>query len=1163
MTQTTAGGMVDPAAILEEGRRAFAAGDFARSEEMLSIALAGGANERDCRIHLARIFNRSQQWSRALEHWMWLRDAQPNVLEPQLQVARALFRLERFPEAAAAFRRVVEIEADHDEAVERLVHISGLPKERLAAAQDQPSEPLAESAPPVMVVLDDALSAAAATQTVSTPVSPDTSSADTLLEEGKAAFRAQQFALSQKLLIDALSAGADEETCRLHLARIYNLSSEWGLALEHWQWLSERAPTAVEPKLQLGRALLRLKRRDEARSAFEAVLALRPDHAEAQRRLEELQEAAGLRVAVRASREDEEPVPALQPSATLPDDGLGIAAGPRRGVDPAPDLDAPAEGLPAEEPAATAATTVAKAILADAREAFRRQDHAHAESLFLRALDAGADEPACRSHLARIYNHFADWLKALDQWRWLQGRSPHLLEPHLQVARALHRLGRLSDAAAAFRGVLALEPSHAEAAETLRRIEAILREEQADAGEHASWLSLPAEALRWRLAGDVLGGAAGSLEAAIGRACSDADALGRAIAAVSEATGSLGSHRQLYGIQASARMAELTALLKDANALVRDLSRRTEKLFSSLERSSGHPATPLRSTAAVLPRSMVRRKTEELVASVRAERGVDAALATLYREGPVEDRPTLLSSFSAALRNGDLASAVRMSWLAYGADPTPAAARRAVAGMFQAGDLSSASTLAATLSGQAPGGSPSAFRRAMESTLVLFKEGVSIPPRIERKGRAEPGTLGYVVSGTLPFQNAGYTVRTQALLDSLQATGIRSICFAQPGFPWDRPHLLAPGQDVPMATTVGRVSYRHTPWPERGTHRTAIDTAADRLSELFHEHAIETVQAASNSLNALPALMAARAIGAKFVYEVRGMWELTAAARLPGWEQTERYRFDRELDIRIATEADHVLAITQGIADELIAGGVPADRISLLPNAVDPDLFAPVPRDGALAESLGLEDGDFVVVYAGSLSSYEGLDDLIEALALLRGQDVAARLVLVGDGEFRADLEALAQARGQAGAVHFVARVGPEEVRRYLSLADAVAIPRKPHRVCQIVSPLKPFEAMAMEKPVILTDLQALREIVDHGRTGLICRPADPADLAAKLLELARSPALRRDLGSAARRWVVDERSWERNARTLGALYARLNGRQGEGEEGSERHRSVEAGRVG
>lgn len=1139
MAPTTAGGFAASAATLDEGRRAFAAGDYSRSEEILVAALAAGANERDCRLPLARIANLLQQWPKALEHWQWLRNWQPTALEPQLQVARALFRLQRFEEAAAEFRRVVEIEPGHAEAVKRLAHIDDLSKPRPAPPrEDQPSEaphPASSSqtlAPEGAPVID-----AASSLPASQAAPSGQSGAHTLLEEGKAAFKAQQFALSRKLFTDALEAGADEGVCRLYLARIHNLDGEWSSALLHWQWLGARSPEAVEPRLQVGRALFRLKRRDEARAAFEAVLALQPDHPEALRRLKELQDPPD--IPEPGTARDESAASAEEGRVT-PSDGIGQPSSAAQ-----PDV-----FLPTEPAGAAPDVPVSRAIMADAREAFRRQDYAHAEALFLQALAEGADEPVCRLHLARIYNHGACWAQALEQWQWLQGRNPRQLEPNLQVGRALHRLGRLAEAAAAFQSVLDLEADHAEARQRLQQISEVLEEEWADAQDRRSWLSLPAEALRWRLAGDVLGGGVGSLGAMIGRAFAEAEALARAIEAVSDAGGPHSSHRQLYGVQASGRVAELMALLKEANDRVRDLSRRTEKLFLRMERSSGHAAAPLRSTGHAPPRSLVRHKIEELIAAVRAEQGVDAALAALYREALVEDRSGLLSSLGTALHGSDLASAVRTFWLAYGADPTPSAARRAAVRMFRAGDLSSASTLLDVLPEQSVRDLQSAFGRTMISTLALFRNGVTIPPRADRNAEVARGTLGYVVSGALPFQVAGYSVRTQALLDSLPAVGIRPICFTQPGFPWDRPHLLTPGQDVPLELTVGRVLYRHTPWPEQAAGIGPVETAAEALAGLFREHSIETVQAASNNRNALPALIAARVVGAKFVYEVRGLWELTAAARLPGWEETERYRFDRELETRIATEADHVLAITQGIADELIAGGVPAARISLLPNAVDPEVFAPVPKDGALAARLGLRDGDFVVVYAGTLSSYEGLDDLVEAIALLCRQDVPARLLLVGEGQFRANLEALSQARGQTGNVFFAGRVEPDEVRRYLSLADAVAIPRKPHRVCQIVSPLKPFEAMAMEKPVVLTDLRVLREIVDHGRTGLICRAADPTDLAAALLQLARSPTLRQDLGRAARQWVIDERSWSHNARTLGALYTRLNDRHGETEAG-------------
>ena len=205
MAPTTAGETVDPAAILDEGRRAFAAGDYSRSEEILLTAMAAGANERDCRIHLARICNLLQQWPKALEHWQWLRNWQPDALEPQLQVARALFRLERFQEAAIEFRRVVEHEPDHAEAVKRLVYISDLPgidrppqrksshrKCRIRRHLHRPLFPMARRQSMRIAFVGVACG-------TGRPIS-----FNTLLEEGKAAFKAQQFALSQKLFTDAL-----------------------------------------------------------------------------------------------------------------------------------------------------------------------------------------------------------------------------------------------------------------------------------------------------------------------------------------------------------------------------------------------------------------------------------------------------------------------------------------------------------------------------------------------------------------------------------------------------------------------------------------------------------------------------------------------------------------------------------------------------------------------------------------------------------------------------------------------------------------------------------------------------------------------------------------------------------------------------------------------
>src|SRR5262249_38105007 len=155
-----------------------------------------------------------------------------------------------------------------------------------------------------------------------------------------------------------------------------------------------------------------------------------------------------------------------------------------------------------------------------------------------------------------------------------------------------------------------------------------------------------------------------------------------------------------------------------------------------------------------------------------------------------------------------------------------------------------------------------------------------------------------------------------------------------------------------------------------------------------------------------------------------------------------------------------------------------------------------------------VREGEFIIVYAGSLSHYEGLDDLLTAALMLRHQGVKARVIFVGDGEALEDLQQIAANSEITDIARFVGRVSPDEVRRYLSLADVVAIPRKPFKVCEIVTPLKPLEAMSMGKPVVLTDLAALREMVEDGVTGLLCKPADPGSLTEALKRLAEDADL-------------------------------------------------------
>lgn len=905
-----------------------------------------------------------------------------------------------------------------------------------------------------------------------------------LIEEGRASFKAGDLRRSEAAFRQALDAGVDELNCRRYLARIYNRSGDWDSALDQWQWVLDHDPGQEEAQLQVARAHFRLRNHERAAQAFRAVLALSPDHPEARDRLAQL--------------------------GASPDD---------------------------DDRAVEKQGTSGAVLLDEGRRAFKAEDDAGAEACFQAALRVGADEAECRRHLARIYNRLQDWSEALNQWQWIRGHDSAEVEPRLQIARALLKLTRSAEALSAFRSVLELEPAHAEARQAIRQIEQIRRQDahQRATDDGQNWLSHAPESMRWQVGAELIVGSVGTLEHAIGQLDSQVAALVALVHAYGQANGEMASHRELYEHQAKARLDALAVQLKEARRTARSLTLRTERMFTAFEKGTNRAAPSKPVSGPLMTRASWRATVSRLAGEVYKARGLEAAVEFVLREVVVDDRRPVFADLGKTVADDSRDDALRLYWLAYGAHPDPATAERLASRMFQAGDLSNAGALVKI----APQTTMSPFVSEMRSSVSLFHDGVEVPARNRFNAARLHKRVAYVASGSLPFQVVGYTVRTHQLLAALRNAGVDCMCFTRPGYPWDRPRALGNIQSVEQQRVIGSVPYVHTPMDSLRPED-LVEGMSHVLERHFRTHGVGIVQAASNSRNALPALIAARRVGAKFIYEVRGLWELTAASRFAGWEQTERYKLDRHLEVSIASQADYVLTITQGVAAELVGDGVPRERLSLLPNAVDPALFPPVSKDRALMARLELDDNSFTVVYAGSLTSYEGLDDVIVALSLLVRRGIDARFVVVGDGEFRGTLQSVAQSSGMTDRVIFVGRVAPDEIQTYLSLADVVAIPRKPFKVCEVVSPLKPFEAMSMAKAVVLSDLPALREIVADGRTGLLCKAADPEDLAATLGRLADDPALRERLGRTAREWVITHRSWSRNADYLVRLYDAL-----------------------
>lgn len=423
------------------------------------------------------------------------------------------------------------------------------------------------------------------------------------------------------------------------------------------------------------------------------------------------------------------------------------------------------------------------------------------------------------------------------------------------------------------------------------------------------------------------------------------------------------------------------------------------------------------------------------------------------------------------------------------------------------------------------------FKRRLSYRLGMIERlGCAAP---SRRVAPAPGRVAYLLQSSLPYVSSGYAIRAHGLADALQKRGLDMLCVTRPGFPQVRTGF-APETPVPESEEIDGVRYRRLPFAGKPTDPDYFDRAADATTDLLVETRPQLVMAASPYWNALPGLIAARRIGAPFHYEVKGFWEITKASHSPEFAASKRFEELRALEGAVARAADHVFTLTRFMAGELTRRGVAPERISLLPNACDTDRFAPAP-DGELRAELGLPPDIPVIGFIGSFEPYEGLDDLIRAAAQLRRSGRKFRLLIVGaensqgpdPGALTAELKRLSQETGLGDWMVMRPPAPHAQVPALYALTDVVCIPRKPLPVTEMVSPLKPLEAMAMERAVVVSDVAALTEIVEDGVTGRVFAKGDSDRLADALAHLVDDAPLRRSLGAAARRWVLTERTWE------------------------------------
>jgi glycogen synthase len=397
----------------------------------------------------------------------------------------------------------------------------------------------------------------------------------------------------------------------------------------------------------------------------------------------------------------------------------------------------------------------------------------------------------------------------------------------------------------------------------------------------------------------------------------------------------------------------------------------------------------------------------------------------------------------------------------------------------------------------------------------------------------------HVLDHSIPL-HSGYTFRTVALLREQRALGWETFQLTSP----KHGETSVPFEDVDglrfYRTSVAKGTLARVPV---GKELALMKQLERRLEEVARDVRPDIIHAHSPVLNALPAIAVARKLAIPMVYEIRAFWEDAAVDHGSTTEGSLRYRATRKLETRAIEQADHVFTICEGLRADILARGTPADKVTVIPNAVDISSFnLASPPDARLLQKWGLT-GKTVIGFVGSFYAYEGLDLLLEALPAIAEKRPDIRVLLVGGGPQETNLRQQAERLGLKDVVVFTGRVPHQEVSHYYDLINILAYPRHPIRLTELVTPLKPLEAMAQGQIFVASDVGGHKELVEHNKTGILFKAGDRQALAQAIVELLNNRQCWPELRANGRHFVENVRNWRNSAANYRLPYLSLTGK--------------------
>ena len=395
----------------------------------------------------------------------------------------------------------------------------------------------------------------------------------------------------------------------------------------------------------------------------------------------------------------------------------------------------------------------------------------------------------------------------------------------------------------------------------------------------------------------------------------------------------------------------------------------------------------------------------------------------------------------------------------------------------------------------------------------------------------------HVLDHSIPL-HSGYTFRTRAILEQQRALGWETFHITGPK------HAIAAKLNPPEEDVDGFHFYR-TQLPTGMTVNlpvlsqiAIINALQHRLAEVVEEIKPDIIHAHSPSLNGEAAARVGKQFGIPVVYEIRAFWEDAAVDHGSTTEGSLRYRITRAHETRITKRVQAVTTICEGLRNDLVMRGIPASKITVIPNAVDVSRFQVGGQaDPALLHRLDLVDKR-VIGFIGSFYSYEGLSLLLDAIPRVVETRKDIAVLLVGGGPEEERLKTKCSELGISEYVHFTGRMPHDEIQDYYNLVDIFVYPRQSMRLTNLVTPLKPLEAMAQGRVVVASDVGGHKELIRDKETGILFKAGDKEALALSIVDLLKHPERWPELRQAGRDFVEKERTWSASVSRYQDVYA-------------------------